>query len=209
MGKCFLTEENKNQIADKLSKTYQITYPNGTQIVIKNLTQFSKDNKLNEGHMYQVIGGKEKHWKGFNVSVVSDNTPITILSEIEKEELLKIPHYNQRYLDYQITYPDGHKENTNNLNDFCRKHNLNSGDIHQVALGNCNHHKGFKANKIINGIVIETISKPKIILKYLITYPDGHKEEITNLCGFCKEHNLAQANFINHGHTKGFQMVKL
>jgi hypothetical protein len=67
-----LSEETKKKIADKLSFTWQITYPNGEIKIIKNLNQFCKDNNLNQGNMCLVSQGKKKHHKGFFIKI-SDN----------------------------------------------------------------------------------------------------------------------------------------
>jgi hypothetical protein len=56
--------------------------------------------------------------------------------------------YNKNCCNYKITFPDGHTEIVNNLRQFCKYNNLNSGNMNQVALGNFKQHKGFKATKL-------------------------------------------------------------
>ena len=47
---------------------------------------------------------------------------------------------------YIITFPDGHQETITNLKDFCRKHNLNQGNMCSCASGRLKQHKGFKVS---------------------------------------------------------------
>ena len=49
---------------------------------------------------------------------------------------------------WEVTFPDGHIENTHNMSEFCRKHNLSSGKMTLVAQGKRNHHKGFKCKHV-------------------------------------------------------------
>jgi hypothetical protein len=65
------SKETKKKIANSNSKTYQITYPNGETKIIKNLTQFCRDNNLYQGNMVCVSQGKRKHHKGFKCSKVA------------------------------------------------------------------------------------------------------------------------------------------
>ena len=137
-----------------------------------------------------------------------------------------------------ITYPDGHEEEIKNLNQFCKDHNLGNGHMIGVSQGKRPHHKGFKCKKLSEdnkGYTEETREKVREKLKkiipwnkgktsevlsnakaqnWLITYPDGHEEQIKNLNKFCKENNLGQrhmgsvASGKNKQH-KGFKCKKL
>jgi hypothetical protein len=52
------------------TKTYQITFPNGSKIIIKNLRKFCRENNLNNGAMVQIAKGKVKTHKGFKCSKI-------------------------------------------------------------------------------------------------------------------------------------------
>lgn len=54
------TDNQKKVVAEKLSKTWHITNPSGVSTTIKNLTQFCKENNLDQGNMSR---GKHKGWK--------------------------------------------------------------------------------------------------------------------------------------------------
>ena len=47
------------------SKNYIVTYPNGREVLVTNLTQFSRDNNLVPQHLSRVVHGIRKHCKGF------------------------------------------------------------------------------------------------------------------------------------------------
>jgi hypothetical protein len=49
----------------------------------------------------------------------------------------------------------------------------------------------------------------KLATTWEITFLDGHKEKITNLRQFCKNHNLKDSNFYTWGHTKGYRATKI
>ena len=48
-----------------LSKTYIVTFPDGTEITVTNLKQFCRENDLSQAHMSSVATGKRKHHKGY------------------------------------------------------------------------------------------------------------------------------------------------
>jgi hypothetical protein len=65
-----VTEDARKNRVDAQSQNWQITYPNGETKIIKNLTQFCRDNNLYQGNMVCVSQGKRKHHKGFKCSKV-------------------------------------------------------------------------------------------------------------------------------------------
>lgn len=54
------TENQKKVVSEKLSKSWSIVDPNGNSYAIKNLTQFCKENNLDQGNMSR---GGHKGWK--------------------------------------------------------------------------------------------------------------------------------------------------
>jgi hypothetical protein len=61
-------ESQKKAVAEKLSKQYLITDPNGNQFTIKNLNQFCRENNLDQGNMTAVAKGRMKQCKGWKIS---------------------------------------------------------------------------------------------------------------------------------------------
>ena len=57
--------KHSEQAILKMSKTYIITYPDGTEKVITNLKNFCRDNNLNDGHLSSIATGNRKLHKGF------------------------------------------------------------------------------------------------------------------------------------------------
>ena len=47
------------------SKTYIVTFPDGTETTVTNLKQFCRENDLSQAHMSSVATGKRKHHKGY------------------------------------------------------------------------------------------------------------------------------------------------
>lgn len=56
---------NRSNIDEKRCATWQITFPDGKVVVIKNLKKFCKEYNLNQGAMNQVGLGKKEHHKMF------------------------------------------------------------------------------------------------------------------------------------------------
>ena len=65
--------ENRKMIDEKRCHTWEITFPDGQVIVIKNLTQFCKKKGLNQGGMNQVSLGRRKHHKLFKCRKIEDS----------------------------------------------------------------------------------------------------------------------------------------
>lgn len=63
-------QSQKDKVSKALSKTWNITDPNGNTSVIENLTQFCKDNNLDQGNMMHVANGRQKQHKGYTCSRV-------------------------------------------------------------------------------------------------------------------------------------------
>lgn len=75
------TKKEKIKISQSVSKskskiTWLITFPDGTQKKIKNLSGFARKNNLHHGHLYRVASGKREHHKGFKC------TSLGVLNEI-------------------------------------------------------------------------------------------------------------------------------
>jgi LEM3-like protein/NUMOD3 motif-containing protein len=70
------SEETRNKIRNAtqkiLSKTYEITFPDGHKEIITNLNEFGRLNNLaNVGNLSSVASGKLKHYKGFRCRKLS------------------------------------------------------------------------------------------------------------------------------------------
>ena len=59
------TPEAVAKRALKQSKTYIVTFPDGTEATVKNLTQFCRENGLSQAHLSSVATGKRNHHKGY------------------------------------------------------------------------------------------------------------------------------------------------
>ena len=59
------TEKQKQLISEKNSKNWEIVYPDGKVIYVRNMDKFCKENELFKSNMYKVAYGQQKHHKGF------------------------------------------------------------------------------------------------------------------------------------------------
>lgn len=58
-------EKGRKTIIARYAKMYTFISPRHTRVIVKNLSQFCRDNDLNRGHMYSVAGGKLLSHKGW------------------------------------------------------------------------------------------------------------------------------------------------
>jgi len=67
-----------------------------------------------------------------------------LLSEETKNKISETKTGKVSYTkEWIVTFPDGHKEDVDNLAEFCRVHNLNRGNMSSVANGKLKQYKGF------------------------------------------------------------------
>ena len=59
------TPESVAKMVSKIAQEYIVTSPDGTEIAIKNLNQFCKENHLSTTHMSKVANLKRNHHKGW------------------------------------------------------------------------------------------------------------------------------------------------
>ena len=64
-------QSQKDKVAAALSKEYIITDPDGNDIRIVNLSEWCRNNDLDQGNMVRVANGKAKQHKGYVVSSVT------------------------------------------------------------------------------------------------------------------------------------------
>jgi hypothetical protein len=66
LGKTWkLSEESKKNVSDSKSQYWLITFPDGHKEKIKNMLEFCRQNKLDQGAMSNVAKKKNKHHKNF------------------------------------------------------------------------------------------------------------------------------------------------
>ena len=60
-----LGKKHKKESKDKLSKQWEIVFPNGNKKVIINLNDFCKTNNLDQGAMWRTSTGRQNSHKGY------------------------------------------------------------------------------------------------------------------------------------------------
>lgn len=63
-----LSKQTIQKRTDSVSKTWKVTTPEGKEILIKNLCDFCRSNKLNPSHMRSIALGERKTHKGYKCS---------------------------------------------------------------------------------------------------------------------------------------------
>jgi hypothetical protein len=118
---------------------------------------------------------------------------------------------------YVVTFPDGKEELVENLNFFCRKYNLNTGNMCQSARGNVRTCKGYKCRyaEVTNESWESSQTRGfktgrNSFVSWRITRPDGIVIETTNLRQYCLVMNLHDATMCQvasgkRKHHKGFR----
>lgn len=143
--------------AKRLSKTYIITYPDGKEQTIKNLSKFCRDNGLNQGALSAVTRHKANHHKSYHCRL---NIETLEQWQAKRQDYLdnrppKKHPSKKRKSSWEITFPNGEKEVIKSLTDFCKQYNLSQGNMTEVAYGKRKQHKGFQC---LNIDIIETQS---------------------------------------------------
>lgn len=67
-----ISRKTKNKISDSNSKNYKIIKPSGDIEIIKNLSNYCKENNLSVGSMCSVCDGKRKQHKGYQIERLND-----------------------------------------------------------------------------------------------------------------------------------------
>lgn len=169
-NRILLSNKKKKQfILENYTKEYLIEKPNGEQELIKNLSQYCRDNNLRMSNMLRTLLGKSLTHKGYKL------IPRT-KEEIEKYNLERSIRENtsrkRLYGERNGMYNKKHKKETKEkiierkrklfaktyhfispegeliivyttLREFCRKYNLDRKCITNVIKGKAKHHKGW------------------------------------------------------------------
>ena len=157
------------QPSEYYCKEYLVENPKGEREIIKNLSQYSRNKKLNIAHIHETLYGKRVQHKGYRL------IPRTV-EEIKKYEderkmredarrkgfpgerngMFGKNHKNktkEKMLErkrelfaktYHLISPSGEEIIlTTTLREFCRKHGLERKSLTNVIKGKAKHHKGW------------------------------------------------------------------
>lgn len=168
------TTTGGNQGREYCIKEYLVEEPSTQRKIIKNLSQYCRDNDLNVGHIHETLYGKRIHHKGYKLipraeeEIKKYNEEITIREDTSrkghpgerngmfnkkhttktKEKMLK----RKREIfakTYHLISPE--KEEifiTTTLREFCRKYGLERKSLTNVIKRKSKHHKGWTAPQV-------------------------------------------------------------
>lgn len=140
---------------------YEFISPDGTVYKFPDLKAFCDEHNLCQPAMSAVHLNKGnntglKQYKGWHLPGESPKSKI-----------------------YRLLSPEGEIVETTNLSTLCEKHDLNSGNLSQMLLGNLNHHHGWSTP--------ERPYNPEV--KQILS-PEGVLFEFTNTKKFCDDREL-------------------
>lgn len=107
----------RESIMDKQAMDFELE-KDGQIFKGRNLSEFSRQNGLIEGHLSHVLAGKLRHHKGWTLPGKSVK-----------------PH--------QVRSPDGIIFEVPSVTHFARQHGLNQSCLNELCLGRCEQHKGW------------------------------------------------------------------
>lgn len=151
---------------------WKITYPDGNEIIIENLTKFCKENNMSIREMLRVSSGRKETYHGFKCENITK--PKIKTGETKKERS-----------GFIVTAPDGTEITTYNLEEFIREHNLTPRLLHAIANGKGWSNKGYTCRKV--GDPPRTREFP---VKYIAVDINGEETPIRKLEDFCEEKGL-------------------
>jgi hypothetical protein len=194
--------ENYNS-APQNSKTYIITFPDGTESIIINIKRFCRDNNLNPDLFYMVTSGKINQYKGEWQKTV-----------IRPEK--KGGGWKGNWVVENINTSE--EIIVKNLHVFCKNNNLNYAHMQMVGVSKRRFHRGYICRKEcvskeewINNFAKKTPTKN---IKWEVTDPNDNKYIVKSMNLFCKQNGLTNTAMFKIGRNlqryhKGYTCRKL
>lgn len=185
------------RVSEANSREFVATTPDGVEIPFKNLAKFCRENGLIPTQMLNVAKAIHNHHKNWRCRYASE-------SREGHQARLSLLKKNQRYM---VTSPDGTQTLVRNLSSFCRKNGLNDAALIAIATGRRRVHKGWKCRYMNES---DELREKRSSLKgkdkrYIVTFPDGHQEEVEGLPDFCKQHGLCCSSMTKVAKGKNLQ----
>lgn len=109
--------------------TYIVTYPDGTEETITNLSKFCKERGIPNGNAFQAVRGERYHAHGYRFRNVG-----------EPPRELPPTHLVER--------PDGTQEYVRNLSQWARDKGFSAQSCRAVASGQKPHYRGIKITSL-------------------------------------------------------------
>lgn len=162
------------QPPEYFSKEYFVEKPNKERLLIKNLSQYCRDNDLNIAHIHETLYGKRLQHKGYKLIPRTDEE----IKKYDKERKLREDTsrkgllgerngmFNKRHnketkekmlkrkrelfaKEYCLISPEGNEINiTTTLREFCRQYGLERKSLTNVITGKAKHHKGWTVPQV-------------------------------------------------------------
>jgi phage-related protein len=114
------------------SPRWEITFPDGRVERVTNLSEFCRQHGCNQGNLFACgysKGFKARRYGARGVHRCSPETRRKIGLAVSAQ--------------WEVTFPDGHREIIRNLSAFCRTH-----DCYQTNLSRKGYSKGYRAKRL-------------------------------------------------------------
>ena len=129
-----LSEENRAALTYRVSKTWTVTLPDGSEKIIHNLSAFCREMGLIKRCMQLVADGKMRGHRGWLC---------------RRETVDKQPYVSRQGRCYVVDCPDGGSVYVKNLALYCREHGL-SYNAMVSTLHRPHYHKGYLCHRPIH-----------------------------------------------------------
>lgn len=137
------TEELEKFRRQMVSEKVKSAHKNGVYGK-RNLNLKGDNNPAKRKEVREKISKNNGMKKEENRNKVRDSKIGILRSEETKQKISE----KKCVYNYEITFPDGHIEITNNLWKFSKKYNLNTAAMWKTSKGLQKHHKNFKVTQI-------------------------------------------------------------
>jgi group I intron endonuclease len=189
--RCRYTNESKEEHQSRLNRLrrnreYLVTFPDGSEFVVKNLKQFCRDKELSYAAMAAIVRAVHlQTHDGWKCQLVNE-------PEVIRQKRLALQGKNKRYI---VTFPNGQQAEIEGLPAFCKEHELCCSTMTKVALGKHFQHKGFKLRYAEDSIDDrnDRLKHRKNNREYIVTDPDGNEFLTNSLKSFAQAHNVSHS----------------
>lgn len=190
----------KKDVTDPVNnvKNYIVTFPNGEEIIVRNMHKFCRDYNLDRGSVCKVLSGKWSHHKNYKFRY-----PYQTNEQWENLVLNNKKDGGGWKYGWIIMFSDDTELFINSLKEYCKKNNYSDSSLRSCAYGKRKLYKNISCrrsnmakkdwlNLFDNPCIIESIKiNSNKNQQWIIETPQGIEIEISNLSEFCRNNNLS------------------
>lgn len=184
--------------AEANSKEYIVISPDGTEIAVKNMSEFCRTHQLCKTQMVRVAQGLAKLHRAWKCRY-ADETKEQYEVKLNNRMALIVDKRTRKYV---ATSPDGQCYQVENLSKFCREKGLCKKNLGLVAVGVYSQYKGWAIKPIEETedirqrreLVLKNRQRDYVKRDYIIILPDSSEIKIRGLEEFCRKWDLSASS---------------